>query len=194
MAARLLTAAALAVALIGFGAASAASTGFDQAGRADRIRPAPFHDSLHAAHFPRGLGWRTRVSPPSGDVPACGNLRVSWASTVPFLDGPRQLPPSKMVQALPPDGVVMALVQYTDTCRQLKGIATLRPPLDLSRATRSGFPGPRGDELPLYRILGRFAGRYDLDLWVFYGRRQPTAAQRAAAQRELGGVRWPARL
>jgi len=99
-----------------------------------------------------------------------------------------------MVQALPPDGIVMALVQYTDTCRRLQGIPALRPPLDLSRATRSGFPDPRGDELALERIRGRFAGRYDLDLWVFYGRRHPTAAQRAAAQRELGGVRWPAWL
>jgi hypothetical protein len=159
-----------------------------------RIRPAPFRARLHAAHFPSAPGWRTRISEPSADVPACGKQRTSWASTVPFLDGPRQLPPSKMIEALPPDGIIMAVSQYVDTCRRLKGIPALRPPLSLARATRSGFPGPRGDELPLYRILGRFAGRYDLDLWVFYGRRHPTAAQRAAAQRELSGVRWPAWL
>jgi hypothetical protein len=41
---------------------------------------------------------------------------------------------------------------------------------------------------------GRFAGRYDLDVWVFYGRRHPTKAQLAAAQRMLSGVRWPAWL
>jgi hypothetical protein len=61
-------------------------------------------------------------------------------------------------------------------------------------AHRSDFPGARGDDLPLYRTLGRFAGRYDLDLWVFYGRRHPTKAQRAAAQHELAGVLWPAWL
>jgi hypothetical protein len=159
-----------------------------------RIRPAPFRERLHAAHFPLGPGWRTRISAPGADVPACGKQRVSWASTVPFLDGPRELPPSKMIQALPPDGIIIALVQYVDTCRRLKGIPALHPPLDLSKATRSGFPGPRGDDLPLYRILGRFPGRYDLDLWVFYGRRHPTKAQRAAAQRELTAVRWPAWL
>ena len=159
-----------------------------------RIGPAPFHGRLRAAHFPRAPGWHTRISGPAADVPSCGKQRVSWASTVPFLDGPRQLPPNRMVQALPPDGIIMAVTQYTDTCARLRGIRALRPPLDLSKATRSGFPGPRGDVLPLYRILGRFPGRYNLDLWVFYGRRHPTKAQRAAAQRELNGVRWPARL
>jgi hypothetical protein len=99
-----------------------------------------------------------------------------------------------MIEALPPDGIIIAVSQYVDTCRRLRGIPALRPPLALSRAHRSGFPGPRGDELPLYRIFGRFPGRYDLDLWVFYGRRHPTAGQRAAAQRELRAVSWPARL
>jgi hypothetical protein len=159
-----------------------------------RVRPAPFHERIHAAHFPRASGWRTRVSGPAADVPSCGKQRVSWASTVPFLDGPRQLPPHRMIQALPPDGIIIAVTQYTDTCARLRGIPALRPRLDLSRATRSGFPGPRGNDLPLYRILGRFPGRYNLDLWVFYGRRHPTKAQRAAAQREVSGVRWPAWL
>jgi hypothetical protein len=159
-----------------------------------RVRPAPFQTRLHAAHFPRAPGWRTRVSGPAADVPACGRQRISWASTVPFSDGPRQLPPHNMIAALPPDGIIMAVTQYVDTCRRLRGIPALRPPLDLADATRSGFPGPRGDELPLYCIFGRFAGRYDLDLWVFYGRRHPTPAQRAAAQRELTGVRWEAWL
>jgi hypothetical protein len=178
----------------GCGAVSAVSTGPGHPARGDGIRYDDASRGLHAAHFPRAPGWRTRISEPSADVPACGKQRVSWASTVPFLDGPRQLPPSRMIEALPPDGIIMAVSQYVDTCRQLKGIRAVRPPLDLAKATRSGFPGPRGDELPLYRILGRFAGRYELDLWVFYGRRHPTPAQRAAAQRELSGVRWPAPL
>jgi hypothetical protein len=159
-----------------------------------RVRPAPFETRLHAAHFPQAPGWRTRISAPAADVPSCGRQRISWASTVPFSDGPRQLPPHEMIQALPPAGIIMAVTQYVDTCRRLRGIRALRPPLNLADATRSGFPGPRGDELPLYRILGRFAGRYDLDVWVFYGRRHPTPAQRAAAQRELDGVRWSAWL
>jgi hypothetical protein len=159
-----------------------------------RIRPAPFSTRLHAAHFPAAPGWRTRISGPSREQPSCLTQRLSWASTVPFRDGPEELPPTRMIAGLPPDGIVMAVVQYLDRCRRLRGIPALRPPLSLASATRSGFPGPRGDELPLYRVLGRFAGRYNFDVWVFYGRHTPTAAQRAAAQRELGGVRWPAWL
>jgi hypothetical protein len=159
-----------------------------------RVRPAPFSTRLHAAHFPFAPGWRTRISGPSGENPSCLTQRVSWASTVAFRDGPMQLPPHRMIATLPPDGIIIAVTQYVDRCRRLRGIRARHPPLSLTDATRSGFPGPRGDDLPLYTILGRFAGRYDFDVRVFYGRREPTAAQRAAAQRELAGVRWAAWL
>jgi hypothetical protein len=154
----------------------------------------PYVDGLRAAHFPSAPGWRTRISAPSREQPSCLTQRTSWASTVPFRDGAGELPPHRMIAGLPPDGIIMAVTQYVDGCRHLKGIPARRPPLRLADATRSGFPGPRGDDLPLYRILGRFPGRYNVDLWVFYGRHTPTRAQRAAAQRELSGVRWPARL
>jgi hypothetical protein len=158
-----------------------------------RVRPAPFDERLHAASFSAAAGWRTRVSRPSQEG-SCSRQRVSWASTVPFSDPPRELPPHDMIAALPPDGIVIAVAQYTNCRRALRGIKALSPPLRLEGATRSGFPGPRGDELPLYRVLGRFAGRYYVDLWVFFGRREPIVAQRAKAQRELSGVRWPAWL
>jgi hypothetical protein len=158
-----------------------------------RSRPAPFSTRLHAARFPRAAGWRTRVGGRAHEG-RCLRQRTSWAATVPFTDGPSDLPPHTMIQSLPADGIIMAVTQWVDRCRRLQGIRALRPPLRLDHATRMQFPGPRGDELPLYRVMGRFAGRYDVDLWVFYGRRNPTAAQRAAAQRELDGVHWPAWL
>jgi hypothetical protein len=42
--------------------------------------------------------------------------------------------------------------------------------------------------------MGRFPGRYYFDVWVFFGRHRPTAAQYARAARELRSVRWPAWL
>jgi hypothetical protein len=157
-----------------------------------RIRPAPFSTRLHAAHFPVRPGWRTRVSGPQHDGGCLYRQRTSWAATVPFTDAASNLPPHTMIDALPPDGIIMAVMQWVE-CRRLP-IRALRPPLRLDDATRMQFPGPRGDELPLYRIRGRFSGRYNVDLWVFYGRRHPTRAQRVAAQRELSAVRWPAGL
>jgi len=87
-----------------------------------------FETHLHAAHFSQAPGWRTRISGPSSDNPSCGRQRVSWASTVPFTDGPTQLPPHRMIQSLPPDGIIMAVTQYVDRCRHLRGIPVLRPP------------------------------------------------------------------
>jgi hypothetical protein len=159
-----------------------------------QIRPAPFATKLDAARFPAARGWRTRVSITPPESP-CAQQRISWAATVAFADAGNDLPPHKMIERLPPDGIIMAAVQYRDDCRRpLRGIPALRPPLNLAGATRSQFPGSRGDELPLYRVIGRFAGRYQVDVWIFFGRRHPTGAQRARAQRELGGVRWPAWL
>jgi hypothetical protein len=158
-----------------------------------RIRPAPFSTRLRAAQFPARPGWRTRVSGPQHEGGCLQRQRTSWASTVPFTDAASNLPPHRMVAALPPDGIILAVMQWRE-CRAVRGLRALAPPVSLAHADRMGFEGPRGDELPLYRVLGRFPGRYNLDLWVFYGRRHPTAAQRAAAQRELSGVRWPAWL
>jgi hypothetical protein len=156
-----------------------------------RIRPAPFDTSSSAAVFTGAPGFRTRVSRRQHD--RCLVRRTSWASTVPFTNGPNDLPPHSMIAALPPDGIIMAIVQWRE-CRALRGVRALQPPLALSRAVRMGFEGPRGDELPLYRIMGRFAGRYYFDVWVFFGRHRPTPAQFARAARELSSVRWPAWL
>jgi hypothetical protein len=149
---------------------------------------------IHAARFPRQPGWYTRVSGPSRENPRCLRQRVSWAATVPFADGAEALPPTHTLERLPQAGIVIAAVQYLDSCRPPHGLRVLRPPLRLAAAIRMQFPGPRGAELPLYRVIGGLDGRYVVDVWVFYGRRHPTAAQRAAAGRELAGVRWPARL
>ena len=147
-----------------------------------------------AARFPRLPGWYTRVSDPSLENPHCLRQRVSWAATVPFADGAEDLPPTRTLEHLPPAGIVIAAVQSLDVCRPPPGLLALHPPLSLAAATRMQFPGPRGDELPLYRVIGRLAGGYVVDVWVFYGRRHPAVAQRAAAERELADVRWPARL
>jgi hypothetical protein len=156
-----------------------------------RIQPVPFDTGSSAARFAAAPGFNTRVSRRQHD--RCLVRRTSWASTVPFTNGPNELPPHSMIAALPPDGIVMAIVQWHE-CRALRGIRAFQPPLQLGRAVRMGFEGPRGDQLPLYRLMGRFPGRYYFDVWVFFGRHRPAAAQFARAARELRSVRWPAWL
>jgi hypothetical protein len=51
-----------------------------------------------------------RAAAMSSSTP-CLRQRVSWASTVPFVDSPSSLPPQKTIARLPPDGIVMAVVQ-----------------------------------------------------------------------------------
>jgi hypothetical protein len=159
-----------------------------------RLDQATFDADLAAARFPAAGPWRTRVSGPSNESARCLRQRISWASTAPFADGARALPPHHMIEVLAPDGIVIAVIQSHDRCHRSRGLPALHPPLTLYGATRMGFEGPRGGELPLYRVLGRFPDRYGVDVWVFFGRPRPTAAQWAAAELELGRVRWPARL
>jgi hypothetical protein len=146
-----------------------------------------------AAHFPAAPGWHTRVGPPRSERPACGEQRSAWAATDPLRDGAYDFPPHRTIATLPPDGIVVALFLSTERCNP-QPEPTVHLPLDLRRAHRSGFPGPRGDELPLYSLFGRRRGRYTVELRVIFGRRHPTKAQRAAAQREISGIRWPAHL
>jgi hypothetical protein len=62
----------------------------------------------------------------------------------------------------------------------------LQLPLGLARATRMQFPGPRGDELPLYRLMGRLPDGSYADLWAFFEPGRRAAAQRRLSQLPLG--------
>lgn len=64
-------------------------------------------------------------------------------------------------------------------------------PLQL-RQTQGGYgwEGQVGD-VSLYRLWGWVGEPYSVDLWIFYGRREPTAGQRTAAQDMLNGLVLP---
>jgi hypothetical protein len=74
-----------------------------------------FERGLNAVRFPADPAWRVRVSGPGKEAP-CYRDRVSWAATVPFRDGPFALPPTETLAALPPDGVVLAVLQFENAC------------------------------------------------------------------------------
>jgi hypothetical protein len=152
-----------------------------------RARPGPFTNALAAARFPAAPGWHARVDREHRG--ACVRWEVSSAATVPFAPDV----PYETAERLLPDGVVIEILQYLDRChRALDAVLPVHP--RLSQATAFRFAGARGDTRTGYRIRGRFHRRYHVDALIFFGRRRPTAAQRARAQRELAGVRWPAEL
>jgi hypothetical protein len=150
---------------------------------------------LSAVSFPAVPGWHVRVSGRGQEAP-CLLDRVSWASTVALRDGEFDLPPQRTLATLPPDGIVIALYQFDNAClpSRPRTLPERSLPLRLDQAHESDFPGARGMELPLMRLAGRLPGRYDFDLWVFYGRRSPTPDQQRAAQAMLDRARWPERL
>ena len=155
----------------------------------------PPQAGLSAVRFPAAPGWHVRVSGRGREAP-CLLDRVSWASTVALRDSAFSLPPQRTLATLPPDGIVIALYQFDNAClpSRPRTLPVRSLPLPLDQARESDFPGPRGEELPLLRLAGRFPGRYDFEVWLFYGRRSPTAQQQRAAQAMLDRARWPARL
>ena len=90
-----------------------------------------------------------------------------------------------MIAALPPNGIILAVLRWRE-CRPVAGMPRLRLPLQLSQTTQMQFPGPRGDELPLYRVQGRLPDGSCADLWAFFEPGQRAAAQRRLSQLPLG--------
>jgi hypothetical protein len=137
-------------------------------------------------------GRYTRVSAAQRPHGTCAVGRTAWASTVPFQDGPRTLPPRVTVRTLAPGDALVAVTAFRDDCRgEPGGRPRARPPaLRLSAARRQDWPGRLPGDPPLLRITTTAPGRYGVDVWVF----ARGAAGRPAARRMLRSIRWPARL
>jgi hypothetical protein len=115
---------------------------------------------------------------------------MSWASTIRYRDSGFQFPPHETLDALPPDGVVLAvrLDQHGS-----EGGPPLQPPFRLSDFEDGSFEGLGAENGPR-SLRGRHAG-YDVEIWALFGRGQPTNEQLAEAQAELDRLNlpeWPA--
>jgi hypothetical protein len=115
----------------------------------------------------------------------CGRASWSWASTVPFADGPRNLPPHHTIAALGPGDAVVAIGAYRDRCGPEPRMGT-RSRLRIGQARSSDWPGRRTGDPPLLRIITRPTGTYIADVWIF----ARDAAGRARADRILRSIGW----
>jgi hypothetical protein len=166
------------------------------------VGPAPVAgDPLPPPAFPVRPGWHVGGSEPAPPQPE-GDQAEAWASTIPYRDDPLELPPHATLEALPADGIVIwfGISRSPQEAIWGRGDERMRPmaePYRLPRPADGGccWEGQIG-ELALYRIAGRDPRGYTADVWIWFGRPDPPAGQRARADAMLGAnalPTWPAR-
>jgi hypothetical protein len=159
------------------------------------VRAGDFYPgTIEPPRFAPADGWHLG-SFGGGEVRATDNA-AAWASTVPYRNGPRDLPPRDTLETLPPDGILIWVGLARENRFPPTGeLRARRPlvavPLRLGQA-QGGF-GWEGQvrDISLYRLWGWVGEQYGIDLWIFYGRREPTAEQRASAQAALDRLDLP---
>jgi hypothetical protein len=148
--------------------------------------------SVEPPSFAPSDGWDVGAAG-GGDVDV-GDYAEAWASTVPYEDAPHDLPPSKTLESLPADGIVIWVGIDRDNRFPPDAPASARSlsvPLQLADAgAPSAYEGDVGDTT-VARLWGRAGAQFDVDLWVFFGRQDPPAGQRARAQAMLDRLRLP---
>ena len=144
--------------------------------------------------FPPTDGWH--VDSAGGGEVRAADYAEAWASTVPYQNGPRDLPPSRTLETLPPDGIVIWIGvardnRFPPTPERRGNRSPVQLPLRLSDAYGcvcfEGVP-----DNWLYRLYGPVDEQYYIDLWVFFGRDdEPSAEERTRAQAMLDRLELP---
>jgi hypothetical protein len=154
-----------------------------------RVRHGDFYPgTVRPPRFASARGWRTGST--KAQPAEALNQVEAWASTVPYLDGPYQLPPHRTLARMGPRDVAISVTAWRDD-RSPPSRADRQPPFRLRSCGWGGFEGMQANRV-LCTIEGGRAGQYDVELRIFFGRAYPTRADRARAQAELFRLRLPA--
>jgi hypothetical protein len=154
-----------------------------------RVEAGDFYPGeVEPATFAPAPGWYAATSGPA-PVELGGQHTSSWASTIPYRDPPSQFPPHETLAALPPDGIAIVVWLSRGRARRSE-LPARQPPFDLADAQPGPFEGVRSDGAT-YRILAHVPERFDVTLWIFFGRRDPTSEQRQSVRAELRRLRLP---
>jgi hypothetical protein len=159
------------------------------------VRPGDFYPgTIEPPRFAPADGWHPGFDG-GGEVRATDHA-AAWASTVPYRNGPRDLPPRDTLETLPADGILIWVGlardnRFPPTVELRRRSPVLRVPLQVNAMQGGiGWEGQVRD-ISLYRLWGWIGEQYNIDLWVFYGRGEPTQEQRAAAQDALDRLQLP---
>jgi hypothetical protein len=149
------------------------------------VEPGDFYPgSVEPATFAAADGWHTGTSGPAKVQPDVEQTHT-WASTIPYLDEPFQFPPSKTLDRLPPDGIIIDVQLFGRT----RGRAA-ELPFRIDGVEPGSFEG-LPPEAPAYGVGGVPPGQhYNVEVMVLFGR-SPTPDQVAAADAELARLHLP---
>ena len=159
------------------------------------VRAGDFYPgTIEPPQFAPAEGWHTG-SHDGGEVRATDHASA-WAATVPYRNGPRDLPPVKTLEDLPADGILIWVGLARDNRFPPTGELRARRPAvsaPLQAGQAQGGWGWEGQvrKISLYRLWGWIGDRYSVDLWIFYGRREPTDEQREWVQGALDRLGLP---
>lgn len=147
--------------------------------------------TLGPARFKAGGGWHVgagRVTPCPG-VPETRCAQVgSWAATARWRDCATCAPPHKTLAALTPNGIAIELLISREPDAPPEKALAWPPRLKARDVTGPAEGVPR--RIGVASRAGRL-GAYRGALWVYFGRRHPTAAQLARANSELRSAKLP---
>lgn len=147
---------------------------------------------VEPARFPPRKGWSTRTPGPLPFRPVTVSVTVS--ATIRYRDVLNALPPSRTLESLPPDGILLRVSLIADNrhvpIADRRERALARRPYRLADADCAAFEGfpkeRRACVLPA--VVPR---RYRVEIWIMYGRERPTRDQRARAQAQLDRITLP---
>ena len=156
-----------------------------------RIEPGDFYPGeVQPATFAASTDWYTGRSGPAQIEPD-GEQTTSSASTVPYRDPPNQFPPHATLAALPPDGIAI-VAWLSRNAGSRSELPDRKPPFKIAQAHNGSFEGVPSDRAT-YQLLAHVPGRFDVTLWIFFGRPHPADEQIDRAQAELDRLRLPNR-
>jgi hypothetical protein len=152
---------------------------------------------VRSVEFPNRPGWYAVSSAPNPRY-AYGEDVQTAAATIPYRDGTNQLPPHRTLEALPRDGILLWISlgrssRIPPSRLERNAIFEPRrnPPYRLADLERRGtWPGQIRD-IPEYVLGAAMGDRYLMDLRVYFGSAQPTAAMLAEADAAVRALRFP---
>lgn len=145
--------------------------------------------SLEPARFSEAGGWFVGTSGSRQRGPD-NEFATAWAATIPYRNGPYELPPFATLEALPRDGILI-WVSLFRTPLFAPRWQPVPEPFRLDDAEVLPIWEGQVRDIPEYRIWTQVRGQYEVDLRVYFGRPDPTAEMLASAQAMLDLLELP---